>query len=95
MAVGDVIADVSPTNTIVDYQPAVGVGVVITWQDGINVGVGAVMYDGSKQTSSSCVNGGSPTQNYNMKMMITNSNYLRYLSQGAGSQGSFSGMQIK
>jgi len=74
MAVGDIIAGISGDDTAINYQPAVGVHVIITCCQGRNLGTAPLIYDGVNQTS-----GGQFVEgNYSsMKMLITNSFYLR------------------
>ena len=91
MAVGDVVSDSSAVNTILTFQPAVGVEVMITslMSSGLTT---AVQMQGAA---------GRPYSNQNLdntflnsKILITNSLYL-YIAAVAGNVTSYTGIQIK
>ena len=95
MAVGDVVSDLSAAATILIFQAAVGVEVVITWLGSMSSGVvGYQMLDGAVNTSSMFTNNAADINVFGeMKMFVTNTNYLR-LNAGAPSTA-FSGIQTK
>lgn len=92
MAVGDIVNDIGPANTIFNFQPAVGVGVAITssYMQGANTAVGCDLFDGVNRTDGP--NGSMNTQT--MKMLITNANFLSFDALGVGLRAGFTGIEI-
>jgi len=93
MAVGDTISAFSSApNTVLHFQPAAGVEVMITTAH--NPGATNLsemrLHNGTK-TSSLCNLGGPAA---NMKMMINNTNYLEIGSM-SGVHTAFTGIQTK
>lgn len=94
MAVGDVVNGYSGINTILTYQPAAGVEVMVTMAhdgngalyltDGVNNGRGLLVVDPAT----------SILQAANLKMFITNTRYLA-LGAVAGVRTWFTGIQTK
>ena len=92
MAVGDVVSGISADNTIVTFQPAVGVEVCIT----------SVLTDQIASPSPQLyivIICGSPTiqhtNDYNIKFFINNTNYLYIGALGAGYFSAYTGIQTK
>jgi hypothetical protein len=98
MAPGDVINGTGTAGVTLNFQPAVGVEVVLTsfavvneWvalTDGVNIGKVFLTGDGSFPASSLIGNSGGS------KLCITNSNYLQINGSG-GNAPQYSGLQIK
>lgn len=92
MAVGDVVNGISAVATLIDFQPAAGVEVMIT-EAGSTTGGGTArpaMYDG---TLISYLEVSVVT--FRGKMFINNTRYLRVNPGIAGESGHYSGIQIK
>ena len=90
MAVGDVIAVISPT-AWQSYVPALGVEIVITSVFSTLVGLS----DGTIESTANTAGTGTPIRNdKNTKIMINNSVYLRYYTAVA-TLSAFTGLQIK
>jgi len=95
MVVGDVVGDISVVATLLDFQPAAGVEAVITaiTMDA-NVGFDGNYYDGTRISNLQTTAAGFAMDPSNIKLFITNTNYLRINSVPAKSTG-FTGVQIK
>lgn len=93
MVVGDVVNDISADNTIIIFQPAVGVEAVITWVgvDGQNT-VGIVFTDGVLFSGWGT---GFEAEIKNVKHFINNTNFFRINALGATFNGSFTGIQTQ
>jgi len=95
LAVDDIVADISVVNTLLDFQPAAGVEIVIRcngWAGGIQQ---ISYYDGSR-TSGLIQDGaaGRRTNFGNLAMPIDNTNYLR-LAALANVSSSYGGITTK
>lgn len=93
MAVGDVVNGISAVATLYDFQPAVGVeiivmcaGVYTTWCKFTN---------GVLESNIASFNTQGGAQNLAPKMPIDNTLYLRLSAGSAGQPGGWSGIQIK
>lgn len=96
MVVGDAVNGISALNTVLDFQPAVGVEVVIglCGFDG-NPGQ-PEFFDGVLQ--SGIIADGTINRDFNitnMKMFVTNVNYLRLPALGVGLSTSFAGIETQ
>ena len=94
MTVGDVVNGVFASG--INYiQPAVGVELCITsavvWQDYIMMTDGVTVAYLGRSTS---ITQDTYSSNMQVKLMLTNTNYLQ-LSQGGANVCSYSGVQIK
>jgi hypothetical protein len=91
MVSGDIVNFVTPAlNTAINYQPALGVEIMITqWSLG-GVNVTPNFTDGV--FISACANFWSAVPNY--KIFINNTNYL-HVQANVGQRGSFCGIQLK
>ncbi len=92
MAIGDVVNDISADNTILDFQPAAGVEVVITYVSTLLAGGQPLMFNGTNATTATT--GLDNNLYYNLKMMINNTNFLRISALGAGVFSGFTGMEV-
>ncbi len=95
MAIGDVVSGQGVANTILTFQPAVGVECIIT-QAGSSVAGWIYLTDGVKLTGMLVTHNGATTDaNNSMKLFVTNSLYLQLPANGAGTIGAYCGLQIK
>lgn len=99
MAVGDIINDVHTVGTTLSFQPAAGVEIMITsyggWSNGyvgLYNGTSIGRMSGGMEVNSA---GGGGATGANIKIGITNTNYLYIANMGGGWSGSYSGIQIK
>tara|TARA_Y100000296_G_C5114812_1_gene227132 strand:- start:96 stop:377 length:282 start_codon:yes stop_codon:yes gene_type:complete len=93
MAVGDVVNVLSAATTILNYQPAAGVEIMVSSiiRGGTNVANG--LYNGAVWAYDTAA--ASDTGMLNQKLFITNSIYIRINAAGGGGITSISGIQIK
>lgn len=95
MAVDDTVSALSSVNTVLTYQPAAGVEVVVTSVAINDSTATARLYDG---TNTGFFRGNTTGITYpysNMKLFITNTLYLYIDATGAATYGAFTGIQIK
>lgn len=97
MAVGDAVNGISADNTILDFQPAAGVEVVITSYGVDNGNIVPVLYNGTIDSNmgSGGTNNNTGVSNTNQKMFINNTNYLRIPAAGAGAFSHYTGITTK
>ena len=93
LAVGDVVNGLSALNTILNFQPAASTSVMISATFFDNIGYYPVLTDGV--LSSYLVNNADNTNYGNLKIMITNTNYLSIPALGAGKSSGYTGIQIQ
>lgn len=96
MVVGDVVNQISAVNTILTFQPAVGVEVVITAYGNDAQTFAILLIDGVLSTEFRHIDtnqnqGNSPTL---MKIFINNTNHIQIPAVGAGLSSCFTGMQV-
>lgn len=95
LAIGDVVNDIGADDTDLDFQPAAGVVILITFCSGQLTVAGYVLTDGAAvgSTALSTSQVGSP---FNLKLFINNTNFLKVIAGGVGGTfGSFAGIQIQ
>jgi len=90
MAVGDIVSGISGANTTLTFQPAAGVEVCITAVQSI-ASQPPRLTNGTINT----VHGICTDNQYSMKMMINNTNYLQIDNLGGSSRSGYTGIQIK
>ena len=90
MAVGDMVSGFSATSTVLNFQPAVGVSVMITSIGGVTVW--SLLTDGTITTgyTTQTESGGKQA---NVKIFINNSLYLRIDSTSYNN--TYTGIQIQ
>ena len=93
MAVGDVINGISAAATQYDFQPAVGVEIIVMCAGVYNNYV--KFTNGIVESNVASFNSTGGSQNQAPKMPINNALYLRMLAGSAGQPGGWSGIQIK
>jgi len=93
MAVGDVVSDVSASNTAIDFQPAAGVEVVVTAYGMDGVATQGNLSDGS-ETSLLIATGtqGQRSDQTKTKVFVGNDVFLNIVALGVGVFGSFCGI---
>ena len=89
MAIGDIVNGIAISANL-DFQPAVGVSVMISHAVSFGGSVEIGFTNGVIFAYIGAYSYGTPT---NSKIMVNNTNYLRCLSTASGS--SYSGIQIK
>ena len=92
MAVGDIVNGISADNTIIDFQPAAGVEVVIT-SFVTALGNQATFFNGTN-TANAWVAAIDSGFFANVKMFIDNTIFLRVVAQGNAKFGGFSGITV-
>ena len=96
MVVGDIVNGISALDTLITFQPAAGVEVIIT-SSGMDVTTNVItLTDGvlfSGQVTSAGSNGAASEQ-CNTKFGITNAIYIAISAAGVGLSTSFSGIQV-
>ena len=96
MAVGDTVIQVSALATALEFQPAVGVSVLITaWSTGSTNGW--VKYIDSSATTTTYLwqtTAGSD-ERAKFKLFINNTTWINIAAASAGEKSSFSGIQIQ
>jgi len=90
LAVGDIIVDLGAASSALDFQPAAGVEVVITFVAREQTAAQIALFDGTLQAFAII---SSDIVVVNMKMGITNTNRLRITS--TANEVGFSGIQTK
>ena len=96
MAVNDVVNGISAANTILDYQPASGVEVVITAispETASNLTMR--LYNGTIDCILRSSYAGFLQDTTNMKAFINNTNYLRIDALGGSANSAYTGIQTK
>jgi hypothetical protein len=91
MAVGDVVNGIGAASTRIDFQPAAGVEIMISYNSGSSVTV-AGLTNGIVDSPSLNI-ASLPSVLTNTKMFINNTNYL-YI-EAAGQCRGYTGIQIK
>lgn len=96
MAINDTVGLLSADNTVLDFQPAAGVGVMIA---GVYLGGTNTLFDITDNTLVSTVTSGSATlitgvSNIDLKIFINNTNFLRLRAGGASQKIGFSGITV-
>ena len=96
LAVNDVVNGISAANTILDYQPASGVEVVIT-VSGTDTVANQIMrlYNGTIDSLMRANSTSFSQDTSNMKVLITNSIYFRTDALGVGLYSAYTGMVTK
>jgi len=96
MAVGDVVNAISATNTVLTFQPAAGVEVMISSVGLDNTGTNVRnLFNGTNVSVLASTITSHSVTNGNLKIFINNTNYFTLPALGASAHGSFSGIQIK
>ncbi len=95
LVVGDIIKEISADNTILDFQPAVGIEVVITVCSGNGGPQPPRFFDGANDSQiDSTAAGWLGGQPGNAKIFIDNGLFIRYIALGAGQFSAIAGMEI-
>ena len=94
MAVGDVVSGISAVNTLLDFQPAVGVEIIITCMGMDNASDVPRLTNGTLQCAIRNISTQSTNNFLNTKICINNTNYLR-LNAIAGASTCYTGIQTK
>ena len=95
MVAGDVVNGISATGTIMSFQPAAGVEVMITSVSVYNTWL--YVTDGSPGIAALTLNYGTTTYQgnaLNTKIMINNTNYIM-IDVSTGQETHYTGIQIK
>jgi len=95
MVAGDVVNAIGGDNAILDFQPAVGVEVVITWLTSINGTTNARLFDGVNQSINFHFTAASRDLLASVKLFINNTNYLRLSISGVGERNGFTGIETQ
>jgi len=94
MAIGDVVSDILSIGAVTDFQPAAGVGIMIS----------ALLSDGAANTRIAFYDGANLLNfittdirplTRDIKLFINNTNYLRFSTAGGAILEAYSGIQIK
>lgn len=95
LAVDDIISDIGAANTIFSFQPASGVEVMITAIGGDGQTLSPDLTDAVLFSSMLASDATASITYVNMKMGLTNDNFLSIPALGATFSSSFMGIQIK
>jgi len=93
MAAGDVVNGISAAATQYDFQPAVGVEIIVMCAGVYNTWV--KFTNGIVESNLSSLNTSGGASNQPPKMPINNALYLRMSAGSAGQPSGWSGIQIK
>lgn len=94
MVVGDVVSGLSAVNTILTFQPAAGVEVVITSYSADTAGIQIEVFDGALGSFMG-ITGFDNQNTVAMKIFVSNAIYIRIGAAGAGFSTSFTGIQTQ
>lgn len=94
MAIDDVIVGFGANNTVLTFQPAAGVEIVITMV-GALANINLALTDGTNISDLFVMATTAGQFPLGMKLGITNSVYIQLPAGGAGIYGSYSGIQTK
>jgi len=93
MAVGDVVNGISAANTILTFQPSLGVECIITSAFTETIAGVIALYNGVNFAYNNAAAADAGVMN--IKIFINNSIYLYLSAMGAAAYGAYSGLQIK
>jgi len=92
LVVGDIVSDIGLVATILDFQPAAGVEVVITSVNTAGTTQGLSLFDGVNGTIDTSLRADSADMGH-LKFFVNNTNFAR-LAAVAGNRTGFTGMQV-
>jgi hypothetical protein len=97
MSLGDIISDISATNTQLNVQPAGTIELVMTgWSSDGVVGVGCFLSDGvNDNTCMGDSTGADSSLTWMIKLGITNAHWLYIQPAGAGRATAFTAIQTR
>jgi len=93
LVVGDVVSAFGLDNSILDFQPAAGVEVVVTSVNTGGSGSGVQLYNGTTAGIDTSLRADSADLG-SLKFFVNNTNYLRVGANGAGNFTAFTGVQV-